>query len=43
MTVTLFLQPITKDMFDDALRELQDEDFLIVTNKVIRLIETFAK
>ncbi|XP_041376260.1 DNA replication licensing factor MCM4-like [Gigantopelta aegis] len=29
--------PITKDMFDDALRELQDEDFLIVTNKVIRL------
>ncbi|XP_059170119.1 DNA replication licensing factor mcm4-A-like [Physella acuta] len=29
--------PITKEMFDDALRELQDEDFLIVTNKVIRL------
>ncbi|XP_076470812.1 DNA replication licensing factor mcm4-like [Babylonia areolata] len=29
--------PISKEMFDDALRELQDEDFLIVTNKVIRL------
>ncbi|XP_005096782.1 DNA replication licensing factor mcm4-A [Aplysia californica] len=32
--------PITKEMFDDALRELQDEDFLIVTNKVIRLCST---
>lgn len=30
-------QPISKEMFDDALKELQDEDFLIVTNKVIRL------
>ncbi|XP_067652856.1 DNA replication licensing factor mcm4-A-like [Haliotis asinina] len=29
--------PITRDMFDEALKELQDEDFLIVTNKVIRL------
>ncbi|KAL8566321.1 DNA replication licensing factor mcm4-A [Nucella lapillus] len=29
--------PISKEMFDNALRELQDEDFLIVTNKVIRL------
>lgn len=29
--------PITREMFDDALKELQDEDFLIVTNKVIRL------
>ncbi|ESO98208.1 hypothetical protein LOTGIDRAFT_206222 [Lottia gigantea] len=29
--------PVTKDMFDDALKELQDEDYLIVTNKVIRL------
>lgn len=32
--------PITKEMFDEALRELQDEDFLIVTNKVIRLCST---
>jgi hypothetical protein len=32
-----FLQPISKDMFDEALKELQDEDYLIVTNKVIRL------
>ncbi|CAG5124882.1 unnamed protein product [Candidula unifasciata] len=32
--------PITKEMFDDALRDLQDEDFLIVTNKVIRLCST---
>lgn len=32
-----FKQPISKEMFDDALKELQDEDFLIVTNKVIRL------
>jgi len=29
--------PITREMFDEALKELQDEDFLIVTNKVIRL------
>lgn len=29
--------PISKDMFDEALKELQDEDYLIVTNKVIRL------
>lgn len=29
--------PISKEMFDDALKELQDEDYLIVTNKVIRL------
>lgn len=30
---------ITKDMFDDALKELQEEDFLIVTNKLIRLCQ----
>ncbi|KAL3859998.1 hypothetical protein ACJMK2_010175 [Sinanodonta woodiana] len=29
--------PLTKEMFEDALKELQDEDFLIVTNKLIRL------
>lgn len=33
----LCVQPISKEMFDDALKELQDEDYLIVTNKVIRL------
>lgn len=31
--------PVTKDMFEDALKELQDEDFLIVTNKLIRLCQ----
>ncbi|KAK3086222.1 hypothetical protein FSP39_015423 [Pinctada imbricata] len=30
---------VTKDMFDDALKELQEEDFLIVTNKLIRLCQ----
>lgn len=29
--------PVPKEMFEDALKELQDEDFLIVTNKLIRL------
>lgn len=29
--------PITREMFDDALRDLQDEDFLVVTNRLIRL------
>ncbi|XP_052817701.1 DNA replication licensing factor mcm4-like isoform X2 [Mya arenaria] len=29
--------PVPKDLFEEALKELQDEDFLIVTNKVIRL------
>ena len=33
----LSLQPVHKDLFEEALKELQDEDFLIVTNKVIRL------
>ncbi|KAJ8302791.1 hypothetical protein KUTeg_019187 [Tegillarca granosa] len=31
--------PVTKDLFEDALKELQDEDFLIVTNKLIRLCQ----
>lgn len=29
--------PVPRDLFEEALKELQDEDFLIVTNKVIRL------
>ena len=33
-----FLQPITRDMFDGALRILQDQDFCIKTNKTIRII-----
>ena len=33
----LSFQPVPKEMFEDALKELQDEDFLIVTNKLIRL------
>ncbi|XP_038070017.1 DNA replication licensing factor mcm4-A-like [Patiria miniata] len=31
--------PITKEMFDGALRELQDEDFLIWLGKTIRLLK----
>lgn len=29
--------PVPRDLFEEGLKELQDEDFLIVTNKVIRL------
>ena len=32
------LQMIPRDMFDDALKELQDEDRIVVTNRVIRLL-----
>jgi hypothetical protein len=39
MNICLPFQPVTKDMFEDALKELQDEDFLIVTNKLIRLCQ----
>ncbi|CAJ1099186.1 DNA replication licensing factor mcm4-A-like [Octopus vulgaris] len=31
--------PITRELFDDALRDLQDEDFLVVTNRLIRLCQ----
>ncbi|XP_064599538.1 LOW QUALITY PROTEIN: DNA replication licensing factor mcm4-B-like [Liolophura sinensis] len=31
--------PITKDMFDDALKDLQDDDYLIRTNQLIRLCQ----
>ncbi|XP_052834086.1 DNA replication licensing factor mcm4-A [Octopus bimaculoides] len=31
--------PITKELFEDALRDLQDEDFLVATNRLIRLCQ----
>ncbi|XP_033755282.1 DNA replication licensing factor mcm4-A-like isoform X2 [Pecten maximus] len=31
--------PISRESYDDALKELQEEDFLIVTNKLIRLCQ----
>ncbi|XP_028409961.1 DNA replication licensing factor mcm4-A-like [Dendronephthya gigantea] len=30
--------PVTRDQFDDALRHLKDEDFLIVTGRTVRII-----
>lgn len=35
--VTL-LQAITKELFDEALRALADEDYLTVTGKTVRLL-----
>lgn len=32
------VQPVTRDQFDDALRHLKDEDFLIVTGRTVRII-----
>jgi hypothetical protein len=29
---------ITRDMFDDAIRALEEENFLIATNQTIRMI-----
>lgn len=31
-------QAVTKEMFDEALRALADDDFLTVTGKTIRLL-----
>lgn len=31
--------PISREAYDDALKELQEEDYLIVTNKLIRLCQ----
>lgn len=33
-----FFQAITKDMFEEALRALADEDYLTVTGKTVRLL-----
>lgn len=30
--------PVSRDQFDDALRQLKDEDFLIITGRTVRLI-----
>lgn len=38
LTCCLLLQAITKDMFEEALRALTDEDFLTVTGKTVRLL-----
>lgn len=35
---TGFLQAITKELFDEALRALADDDFLTVTGKTVRLL-----
>lgn len=34
----LFFKAITKEMFEEALRALADEDFLTVTGKTVRLL-----
>ncbi|GAB1599558.1 DNA replication licensing factor mcm4-A-like [Argonauta hians] len=31
--------PITREVFEEALRDLQDEDFLVVTNRLIRVCQ----
>lgn len=40
--MTVFLphsfQAITKELFDEALRALADEDYLTVTGKTVRLL-----
>ncbi len=42
LNVVLLCQAITKDMFDEALRALADEDYLTVTGKTVRLLWTLA-
>lgn len=38
LIILFVLQAITKDMFDEALRALADEDYLTVTGKTVRLL-----
>lgn len=34
----LFFKAVTKEMFEEALRALADDDFLTVTGKTVRLL-----
>ena len=38
ISILSLFQAITKDLFDEALRALADEDYLTVTGKTVRLL-----